>query len=61
MNNDENIETKHWNNFYIDIDFSVERGWHNSGHGSFFWTLHLHRDIFSALYFTFPYCFDIQQ
>jgi hypothetical protein len=60
MNNDENIETKHWNNFYIDIDFSVERWWHNSGHGSFFWKLHL-RDIFSALYFTFPYCFDIQQ
>ena len=35
MNNDENIETKHWNNFYIDIDFRIERRFCNAIRCSF--------------------------
>ena len=61
MNNDENIETKHWNNFHIDADFCIERGGHTFGYGRFFRKGLCRRNIFSALYFTFPYCFDIQQ
>ncbi|MBQ7394854.1 MAG: hypothetical protein IJV89_10950 [Lentisphaeria bacterium] len=34
MSNDETLETKHWNNFHIDIDFCIERWWHHSGNGS---------------------------